>query len=66
MKIDEAIAGFGCKNCKHGTSPEYCEVFDCNYGHSRFEPMTNANMIRKMSDEELAKFNGYSQKVVSR
>lgn len=40
-----------CKVCANSGN-EYC--FVCDEG-DRFEPMTNANLIRSMTDKELAK-----------
>ena len=42
----------GCKNCANMDN-EYC--FACNDGN-QFKPMTNADRIRSMTDEELAEF----------
>lgn len=61
----------GCKTCKHFnpkevvvSSSSYC--YECEGAHQqrelqdKYEPMTNADRIRAMSDEELAVmlFNG--------
>ena len=55
----------GCETCKHFnpkevvvSSSSYC--YDCSLAHTnrvlddKYVPMTNADMIRRMSDEELA------------
>ena len=41
-----------CKNCVNADN-EYC--FACDNGN-QFKPITNADRIRAMSDEELAKY----------
>lgn len=50
-----------CEKCKHKTRRgwEYpCSICDVAYNgeESKFEPKTNADRIRNMSDEELAEF----------
>lgn len=45
-----------CRKCRHNYKPPTCEP-KCNRlcdGESDFEPKTNADKIRSMSDEELA------------
>ena len=47
-----------CRKCKHNYKPPTCEP-KCNRmcdGESDFEPITNADRIRSMSDEELAEY----------
>lgn len=46
--------GFRCP-MQHGYKVDECNHTDCPY---RTEPMTNADSIRAMSDEELCKFLG--------
>lgn len=46
-----------CRKCKHNYKPSTCEP-KCNRmcdGESDFEPMTNADRIRSMSDSEMAR-----------
>ena len=47
----------GCENCKH-TKKEPTEMpcLECerNRAYDHYEPMTNADRIRNMTDEELA------------
>lgn len=49
-----------CATCKYNNTPEGFMVCDeCVYDRSRkdrFRPLTNADRIRNMTDEELAKF----------
>ena len=47
-----------CKTCRHNYKPKDCEP-RCNRmcdGISEYEPQTNADRIRNMTDEELAEF----------
>jgi len=47
-----------CKTCRHNYKPKDCEP-RCNRmcdGISEFEPQTNADHIRSLSDEELAEW----------
>lgn len=47
-----------CKTCRHNYKPRDCEP-RCNWmcdGISDYEPQSNADRIRAMSDEELAEF----------
>lgn len=56
----------GCDNCRHFTTEKMLDendpCYDCELSHKqnklvdKFEPCTNADRIRKMSDEELAAF----------
>ena len=65
----------GCSNCRHFTTEKMLDendpCYDCELSHSqnkledKFEPLTNADMIRKMSDEELAHYlNGVNDNAV--
>ena len=48
------MAEFNCINCKYGmTTDDYEHCGNCDKG-SNFVKMTNADLIRSMSDEELA------------
>lgn len=47
-----------CKNCKHNYKPRSCEP-KCSRmceNYSDYEPITNADRIRQMTDGELAEF----------
>lgn len=49
----------GCHKCRHtskSSTDEPCLYCTHNRSQDHFEPMTNADRIRNMSDEELAKF----------
>lgn len=43
-----------CMNCKHNLD-KLCDIYGC-HDYSKFNPITNAEKIKKMADEELAKF----------
>lgn len=47
-----------CKNCKYNYKPRSCEP-KCSRmceNYSDYEPITNVDRIRQMTDEELAEF----------
>lgn len=47
-----------CKNCKHNYKPRSCEP-KCSRmceNYSDYEPITNVDRIRQMTNEELAQF----------
>lgn len=46
-----------CDSCKNAsTSPTYYPCCDCDSDRNKYQPMTNADRIRNMTDEELAEF----------
>lgn len=56
-----------CERCKHQNKQEHEEpCVRCTHNATdNFEPLTNAERIRSMTDEELAKWlNGFSECVI--
>ena len=56
----------GCDNCRYTnrTKDEF-PCFDCTHNAiDRWKPMTNADRIRNMTDEELAEFLVYTQSTI--